>query len=74
MSPYSGLLDLFEKSGVLAKEGNRLAYTTVDGEIIKFFRKGWEANENGCLDKVMAEFQQKGKASISTQEVQETTE
>jgi recombination protein RecA len=74
MSPYSGLLDLFEKSGILAKEGNRLAYTTVDGEIIKFFRKGWEANENGCLDKVMAEFQQKGKASISTQEVQETTE
>jgi hypothetical protein len=74
MSPHSGLLDLFEKSGVLAKEGNRLAYTTVDGEIIKFFRKGWEANENGCLDKVMAEFQQKGKANISTQEVQETTE
>jgi recombination protein RecA len=74
MSPYSGLLDLFEKSGILAKEGNRLAYTTVDGEIIKFFRKGWEANENGCLDKVMAEFPQKGKASISTQEVQETTE
>ena len=74
MSPYSGLLDLFEKSGILAKEGNRLAYTTIDGEIIKFFRKGWEANENGCLDKVMAEFQQKGKASISTQEVQETTE
>jgi len=74
MSPYSGLLDLFEKSGILAKEGNRLAYTTVDGEIIKFFRKGWEANENGCLDKVMAEFQQKAKSSISTQEVQETTE
>ena len=74
MSPYSGLLDLFEKSGILAKEGNRLAYTTVDGEIIKFFRKGWEANENGCLDKVMAEFPQKGKASISTQEVQEVQE
>jgi len=74
MSPYSGLLDLFEKSGILAKEGNRLAYTTVDGEIIKFFRKGWEANENGCLDKVMTEFQQKAKSSISTQEVQETTE
>lgn len=74
MSPYSGLLDLFEKSGILAKEGNRLSYTTVEGEIIKFFRKGWEANENGCLDKVMAEFQQKGKASISTQEVQESTE
>jgi recombination protein RecA len=74
MSPYSGLLDLFEKSGILAKEGNRLAYTTVDGEIIKFFRKGWEANENGCLDKVMSEFPQKGKASISTQEVQEVQE
>ena len=37
MNPYSGLLDLFEKSNVLTKEGNRLAYTTEDGEILKFF-------------------------------------
>lgn len=56
MNPYSGLVDLFEKSGLLKKEGNRLAYTTLDGEILKFFRKGWETNEGGCLDTVMAEY------------------
>jgi len=56
MNPYSGLLDLFEKEGLLTKEGNRLAYTTVDGEVLKMFRKGWESNEDGCLDKVMTEF------------------
>ena len=66
MNPYSGLLDLFEKSGMLTKEGNRLAYTTLDGEIIKHFRKGWETNSEGCLDKVMTEYSQKANKTIST--------
>ena len=66
MNPYSGLLDLFEKAGLLTKEGNRLSYTTDDGEIIKFFRKGWESNEDGCLDKVMAEYQKKNQNKLST--------
>jgi RecA/RadA recombinase len=56
MNPYSGLTDLAEKKGLLKKEGNRLAFTTSDGEIIKYFRKGWESNEDGCLDKVMKDF------------------
>jgi hypothetical protein len=42
MSPYSGLVDLFEAKGMLKKEGNSLVYTTKDGEIIKQFRKAWE--------------------------------
>jgi len=57
MSPYSGLLDLFDGKGLMTKEGNRLVYTTLDGEVLKFFRKGWESNEAGCLDKVMQEVQ-----------------
>jgi RecA/RadA recombinase len=65
MNPYSGLLDLFEKNGMLTKEGNRLAYTTNDGEVIKMFRKGWESNEDGCLDKVMAEFGEKEPNKLS---------
>jgi recombination protein RecA len=57
MSPYSGLTDLAEKKGILKKDGNRLAFTIQDtGEIIKYFRKAWESNEDGCLDKVMADF------------------
>jgi recombination protein RecA len=56
MSPHSGLVDLAEKKNILKKEGNSLVFTTSDGEIIKQFRKKWEANENGCLDKLMADF------------------
>jgi RecA/RadA recombinase len=56
MSPYSGLVDLAEKKGLLKKEGNSLVFVTSDGEIIKQFRKKWEANDAGCLDKVIADF------------------
>jgi RecA/RadA recombinase len=68
MSPYSGLVDLAEKKGLLKKDGNRLAFTTSDGEIIKQFRKAWESNEDGYLDRVMADFQKSG-AEVSTAEV-----
>jgi len=56
MSPYSGLTDMFESMGHLKKEGNSLVYTKLDGTIIKKFRKAWEANTDGCLDTIMAEF------------------
>ena len=55
MNPYSGLTDLIEGKELLKKEGNSLIYTTADGEIIKKFRKAWERNDDGCLDKVMAD-------------------
>ena len=55
MNPYSGLTDLAEGKGLLKKEGNSLIYTTADGEILKYFRKGWESNKDGCLDKVMTD-------------------
>jgi recombination protein RecA len=66
MSPYSGMLDMIEKAELVKKEGNSLVYTTTDGEIIKKFRKAWEANVDGCLDKVMSEYGQKSKSTIST--------
>jgi hypothetical protein len=56
MSPYSGLTDLIEKKEMLKREGNSLVFTTSDGEIIKKFRKAWEKNDDGCLDRVMADF------------------
>jgi recombination protein RecA len=65
MSPYSGLLDMIEKAELVKKEGNSLVYTTLDGEIIKKFRKAWEANTDGCLDKVMIEYSQKSTTKIS---------
>jgi RecA/RadA recombinase len=71
MSPYSGLVDLNEKAGILTKEGNSLVYTTLDGEIIKKFRKGWEANTDGCLDKIMSEYEKKSTNKISIVKLQE---
>ena len=63
MNPYSGLVDLFEARGLLKKEGNSLVYTTRDGEILKAFRKAWERNDNGNLDKIMAEISELGEKS-----------
>jgi recombination protein RecA len=56
MNPYSGLVDMFEGKGLLQKEGNSLKYTLADGTVIKQFRKAWERNDDGSLDKVMADF------------------
>jgi RecA/RadA recombinase len=56
MSPYSGMVDLCEAKGILTKDGNRLKYTATDGTEIKMYRKEWERNEEGSLDRVMLEF------------------
>jgi len=58
MSPFSGLVDLFEAKGKLKKEGNSLVYTTKDGEIIKQFRKAWNSNANDGLTVIMAEWEE----------------
>lgn len=55
MNPHSGLTDMFEAMGLLKKEGNSLVYVTLDGEIIKQFRKAWERNDNNGLTKIMEE-------------------
>jgi RecA/RadA recombinase len=54
MNPYSGLVDLFEAKSFLQKDGNRLKYAGSDE--LKLYRKEWERNEDGCLDKVMIDF------------------
>lgn len=63
MNPYSGLVDMFEGKGMLKKEGNSLVYTTTDGEIIKQFRKAWERNDNGSLDRAMTDMIERDKLS-----------
>ena len=70
MSPYSGLVDMAEKAGLLVKDGNRLRFGEADSaNEIKQFRKAWELNEDGCLDKVMASY---GKVAeeISIEEIE----
>jgi len=53
MNPYSGLVDLFEKKGLIVKDGNRLKYTDSTGEEIKEYRKNWTGD---LLDKVMSDY------------------
>jgi len=67
MSPYSGMVDMLESKNLLTKEGNSLVYKFTDGSIIKKFRKAWEKNEDGCLDKVMAEISGNSNLLLSTE-------
>ena len=73
MNPYSGLVDLAEATGLLTKQGNRLRFLTNDKEEILQFRKAWERNEDGCLDKVMLDFN-KIEEVLSTPEEAEVIE
>jgi RecA/RadA recombinase len=70
MNPYSGLLELFEAKDIIKKQGNRLAYTTLDGEEILDYRKKW-IGEN--LDKVMSDYLVKESQVVNTDEVDEGT-
>jgi len=57
MSPYSGLVEFFEAKEILKKSGNSLEYTSPKtGEVIKMFRKPWNANKDGALDVIMSEW------------------
>jgi len=56
VEPYSGLFDLFEKAGVLVKQGNRYRYISkrTNQEYIEF-RKAWMADTDK-MDMLMNEF------------------
>jgi RecA/RadA recombinase len=74
MSPYSGLTDMLESKGLLQKEGNSLKYTLANGTVIKQFRKAWERNEDGSLDKVMEDFVKNPHHVVSQQLEEEVVE
>ncbi|AMM43842.1 RecA-like protein [Pectobacterium phage vB_PcaM_CBB] len=68
MNPYSGLLDMFEKRGLVTKSGNSLVYVDIDtGEEIKKFRKAWEKNDNSCLDLIMGQFKRHPLIAVVTE-------
>jgi len=64
------LLELFEAKGVIVKSGNRLAYTTIDGEELLEYRKNWNGE---LLDKVMSDYLVKEASVVNTSEVDEET-
>lgn len=61
MDPYSGLLEFFEKAGVVVKDGNKLKYTCADGTEIKEFRKNWTDEQ---LDTIMAEWEERDITNV----------
>ena len=60
MDPYSGLVDLFEKKGLLNKSGNRLKYVDAKGQEHLEYRKAWTGEK---LEMIMQEI-----SNITTQE------
>ena len=61
MDPYSGLVDLFEKKGVLVQTGNRLKYVDPQGKEHIDFRKAWTGDK---LDMIMANFKESTEAKV----------
>ncbi len=53
MDPYSGLIDLFEKKGILIKDANKLKYIDKSNKEHKYFRKSLP---NELLDQIMDEW------------------
>ena len=69
MNPYSGLVELFEKKGLIEKSGNRLKYVDIKGEEHLEYRKNWTGDK---LDLVMSEFNEKTSSEVNIAEVEET--
>jgi recombination protein RecA len=56
MDPYSGCVDLFEAKGLLKKDGNRLKYTDLNGEVHLEYRKNWTGDK---LNMIMENLKEK---------------
>ena len=58
IDPYSGLFTMFyEEMGILEKTGNMYKYISpATNEEVKYFKKAWQANTDGCMDQLMADF------------------
>jgi hypothetical protein len=66
MNPYSGLIELFEKKGLLSKQGNRLKYVDLAGNEHLEYRKAWMAPDK--MDLIMSEYNEKMTPVVNTQD------
>jgi RecA/RadA recombinase len=72
MNPYSGMVDLCEKQGILKQEGNRLKWVDPEtGEEFKFYRKEWKDDK---LDMIMEKFHIKPLTTTIPEEKEEHVE
>lgn len=73
MNPISGLFDLFEKSGVLTKVGNRYKYVSkVSGQEMLYFRKDW--NDFNKMKVIMDEFDDNDFKVVIADDLAQVTE
>jgi len=72
MDPYSGLVDLFEKQGLLKQQGNRLKFVDSAGQEHLNYRKDWTGDQ---LEIIMKDFANNGdKYNEIDQEADDNTE
>ena len=69
MSPTSGLVDLFEKKGILTKSGSKLQYISkATGEVFSEFRKNWTEEK---LSVIMTEWDESAVTAVLVEETEE---
>ena len=72
MNPYSGMVDMCEKAGLLKQEGNRLKWVDPEtGEEFKFYRKEWKDDK---LDMIMKNYHIKPLTTTVPEETEENVE
>jgi hypothetical protein len=72
MNPYSGLVDLFEKKGLLVKQGNRLRYIDSSGEEHLEFRKKWTGEKLDMLMKDFYNLRAKSEEEVNSADEEDT--
>jgi recombination protein RecA len=72
MNPYSGMVDMLEKQGLLIQQGNRLKYVDpTSGEEFLFYRKEWKDDK---LDMIMKNYHIKPLTTTIPEENEENVE
>jgi len=72
MNPYSGMVDMLEKQGILVQQGNRLKYVDpTTGEETLLYRKEWKDDK---LDMIMANYHLKNTTTTIPEETEENVE
>ena len=72
MNPYSGLVDMFEKAGLLTQQGNRLKWVNpLTQEETLLYRKEWKDDK---LDMIMENFHVTPKKEETLEEIEENAE
>ena len=70
MDPYSGLFDMFEKRGLLEKQGNRYKYVDSEGNETLEYRKNWDGE---LLEMVMSDLPAKEAQMVNMENTEEET-